>query len=337
MLSNKLFDLQLFADGADGGSTGDGAGVDTGVSGENENVEIPSFIPKKAHKTYLKAMQKSRSASGETKKEGNVPQDQSAEDPTATKTEDKPSKLTFSQLVESEEYKSEREDYMHNAFKNRFKKFDGMEKENAIAKRFLSEMAERYGVDQNSSSFFEDLEKAKNKDSSEKRVRELSEKYDMDDEEARKIADAEASLVENERQKKAQEMAQQEIQKRQEQERLMEQLRQSAEKTKARFPSFDLAFEMQNESFRRLVAACQGDTTAAYIATRPDEVLQNTAQAAAQQASLQVANAVAANKRRPVENGLSSSSPSVAETDFSRMSLKQLREYAAEQRKLSRK
>lgn len=337
MLRNILFDLQLFADGGDGGPAGESAGSSTGVADGNETVEIPSFIPEKARKTYLKAMQKNRSASGETKQEGNRPQDLPAEDPTATKTEEKPSAISFSQLIESDEYKNEREDYLHNVFKNRFKKYDGMEKENAVAKRFLSQMAEQYGVDQNSATFFEDLEKAQSKDSSEKRVRELSEKYDMDDEEARKIAAAEANLIENERQKKAQEFAQQELLKRQEQERLMGQLRQSAEKTKARFPSFDLATEMQNESFRRLVAACQGDTTAAYIATRPEEILQSTAQNAATQASLQVANAIAANQKRPVENGLASAAPSVAEIDFSRMSLKQLRDYAAEQRKLSRK
>jgi hypothetical protein len=47
----------------------------------------------------------------------------------------------------------------------------------------------------------------------------------------------------------------------------------------------------------------------------------------------QTAQAVASNKTRPIESGLSSSAPSVVQNNFSNMNLQQLRQYAEEQRR----
>ena len=115
-------------------------------------------------------------------------------------------------------------------------------------------------------------------------------------------------------------------------------LRQNAERTKAQFPTFDLDTEMQNEKFRRLCAVNNGDTTAAYMACHWNEIIPATAQMATRQAKEMAAQAVASNKARPVENGVSSQAPSVVEHNFKNMSLKDLRAYADEQRrKIGRK
>jgi hypothetical protein len=68
-----------------------------------------------------------------------------------------------------------------------------------------------------------------------------------------------------------------------------------------------------------------GDTTAAYMACHWNEILPATVQMASRQIQAQTAQAVASNKARPIENGLSSSAPSVVEQDFSKMNLKELR------------
>ena len=110
-------------------------------------------------------------------------------------------------------------------------------------------------------------------------------------------------------------------------------LRQNAEKTKAQFPDFDLDTEMQDERFRRLCAVNNGDTTAAYMACHWNEILPATVQRASKQIQAQTAQAVASNKARPIENGISSQAPSVVQQDFSKMNLQQLKDYAEEQRR----
>ena len=56
----------------------------------------------------------------------------------------------------------------------------------------------------------------------------------------------------------------------------------------------------------------------------------------ARQAQEQTARAVASNKSRPIENGLSSTAPSVVEQSFKGMSLAEIRAYADEQRRKGR-
>jgi hypothetical protein len=68
-----------------------------------------------------------------------------------------------------------------------------------------------------------------------------------------------------------------------------------------------------------------------------NEIIPTTVQMATQQVQKQTAQAVASNKARPIENGLSSSAPSVVESNFKNMSLDQLRAYADEQRRKGRK
>lgn len=336
MPTKNLLNLQLFADGGGSGSTGEGTAGLSGVSDAEDYASIPASIPEKAKKHYVEALKKNRSSNSE-KKDGAGTQSLTAEGSTTTENEVKPEKRPFAEIVDSEEYKTERDEYMHNAFKNRFKKYEGMEKENSIAKGLLSQLAEKYGIDQNSATFFADLEKAQSDDTSSKRAKELAEKYDMDPEEAKRIADTERRLEESESIKRAQAIAEQEMKQRQERDSLIKQLRESEKKTQAQFPDFNLESCMQNESFRRILAACSGDTTAAYIATHHKEIMSNTVRDAEQRATRQVANAVAANRQRPLENGLSSSAPSVVDTDFRRMNLAQLREYAAKMKRQTRK
>jgi hypothetical protein len=99
------------------------------------------------------------------------------------------------------------------------------------------------------------------------------------------------------------------------------------------FPDFDLDTEMQDERFRRLCAATNGDTTAAFKACHHDEIVSDTVRRASRQIQNQTAQSVASNKARPIENGISSSAPSVVETNFKNMNLQELRQFAEEQRR----
>lgn len=339
MLKDFIFDLQLFADGGDGGSGGEGAAGTSGVSGdfEAENaVEIPSFVPERAKKNYLKAVQKTRSVSKDAIKESKHPLESASGDPTATKNEEPAKKLSYSEIIKSDEYKADHEAYMRSTIGDRLKKYKGMADENASAKELLSSMAERLGVSPDSPTFFEDLKKAASKDESAKRVREYMSDHDVDEEEAQRIVDMETQIREKKNREEAEEKAKAEYQRQKQQEELRNNLLASAEKTRAMYPGFHLDENLKDERFLRICAVTGGDTTAAYMATHHGEILQSTAAAAAQKANLQLSNAVAANKRRPSENGLQSAPSSVAETDFSRMNRKELRQYWADYRKTRR-
>lgn len=328
MLKYK-FDLQTFAEGGESGAAGEGNGVAPGVADTGDDIQIPSFIPEKKHDLYRKTVLKNRSASKAESSKDTQPQEPTAEAPTATK-EEPSKKQTFSQLMESDEYKEEREAYMHDAFKRRFSKYDGMEKENAAAKEILSNMAEKFGVDPASKTFMADLQKAMSNDASSKRVKEYMDQHDVDESEAKRVVEMENTLAEKARAEKAEALAKQELEKREEKERRLATLKASAEKTKAKYPDFDLESAIKDERFLRMLAATGGDTTAAYVATHHEELMTSTARKAAETASVQIANAVASNQKRAAEGAMGNASSSVAEINLKNLSKEERRKLFSE-------
>ena len=320
MLKKLLLNLQLFADG--GGDGGDGGSASTSVgealggekSGEKE---IPAFIPEKAKKYYQKAMEKTE---GSTTKAST----QSSDNAQPTNEQGTTEKLSYQDLIKSDDYKEEHKAYMDKTIGDRLKKYKGMEEDLGKHKAILDTVATKYGVNPEDENFLEVLAEKIEADDS------YYEKYAMDHD----ISTEEARRIVTMERKAAQFDAQKEQMEKQEQMRQQIMvLRQNAEKTKAQFPQFDLDTEMQDERFRRLCAANNGDTTAAFMACHYNEIISNTVQVASRQIQAQTAQAVASNKARPMENGLSSSAPSVVQQDFRNMGLQDLRKYAEEQRR----
>ena len=316
MLKKLWLNLQLFADGGDGGdggsaaTTGEGAGTD---SGEN----IPASIPEKAKKYYQKAMAKSQAKSSAPAKAPDTVQ--TTNEPKATET-----RVPYADLIKSEDYKEEHKAYMEKTIGDRLKKYKGIEEQLGTHKELLDVVALKYGVDPNDENFLGVLKEKIAEDDS--YYEEYAMKHDMSAEEARRIVTAERRV----RQYEAEDEA------RQKQEQMRQhilQLRQNAERTKARFPQFDLETEMQDEKFRKLCAVNNGDTTAAYMACHWEDVIPAQVQMASRKIQEQTAQAVAANMARPVENGISAQAPSVVQQDFRKMNLQQIRQYAEEQRK----
>ena len=309
-MENVYLNLQLFAegDGGDGGATSTGESAET-LSGAKK--EIPAFIPEKAKKFYEKAMNKT---SAETV-------DQPPQEETTTK------KPSYKDLIKSEEYKEEHKAYMEQTINERLKKYKGLEDGFSKAKATLEIVANKYGVDPNSEDFLEVLNSKIEADDS--YYENYAMEHDITTDEARRIVTMERKVAQIEAQK-----AEQEKQEKMRQQIML--LQQNAEQTKARFPNFNLEAEMQNEKFRRLCAVNNGDTTAAYMACHWGEILPATVQIASQKVQEQTAKAVASNKARPIENGMSSSAPSVVVENFKGMSLKEIRAYAEEQRRKGR-
>ena len=242
-------------------------------------------------------------------------------------TEKQTEKLSYNDLIKSDDYKEDHEAYVKNLVSDRLKKYKGLEEDYGKAKSTLEIVANKYGVNPNDANFLEVLNQKIEADDS--YYENYAMEHDISTDEARRIVTMERRL--------AQADAEREAQAKQEQMRQQIMLlRQNAEKTKAQFPNFDLDAEMQNEKFRRLCAVNNGDTTSAYMACHWNEIIPATMQMTARQAQEQTARAVASNKSRPIENGLSSTAPSVVEQSFKGMSLAEIRAYADEQRRKGR-
>jgi len=300
-----MLNLQLFGEGGDGGSAGEGA-----VGGETTGADIPSAIPERARKNYKEAVER------------HAPKVQNE---TQTTKESDNAKVAYADLIKSDEYKEDHQAYMEKTIGDRLKKYKGVEAQNAQMLGLLETVAAKYGVDTAAENFLESLTEKVNADDS--YYENYAMEHDISPEEARKIVTLERKVQAIEAQEK----------ERQRQETVrqhMMTLQQNAEKTKARFPGFDLNAEMQDEKFRRLCLQTNGDTTAAYMACHWEQVMSGAVQNAAQQITAQTAQAVAANKARPTENGMTGSASAVTtKEDFSKMSLEQLRAYAATERR----
>lgn len=312
MLEKLKLNLQLFGEGGDGGDGGSASatGGDVGVnSGEDT---ILASIPEKAKKHYKKAMEKTPAPS----------QTQPTTEPQTT------DKMSYEDMIKSEDYKDAHKAYMDKTIGDRLKKYKGLEDSYGKAKATLDIIANKYGINPDDENFLEALSAQIEADDS--YYENYAMEHDISTEEARRIVTMERKVAQMEAQK-----AEQAKQEQMRQQIMM--LRQNAEKTKAQFPQFDLDTEMQNEKFRRLCAVNNGDTTSAYMACHWNEIIPATVQMASQQIQLQTAQAVASNMARPTENGMSSVAPSVVNRDFTGMSLKDIRAYADEQRRKGRK
>lgn len=313
MLKELWLNLQLFAEGGgDGGDGGSASAVgEAKAKEESGEIEIPAFVPEKAKNIYQKAMAKHKGSTtdADTNADGDG---QTTNDQNAT---EKPS---YADLIKSDDYKEEHKAYMDKTIGERLKKYKGIEEDLGKHKAILDTVAQKYGVSPDDENFLETLSKKVEEDDS--YYEQYAMEHDVSTEDAR-------NLVAMEKKARMYDAQKEEAEKQEKVRQHIMMLRQNAEKTKARFPEFDLDSAMQNEQFRRLCAVTNGDTTAAYMACNWNEIIPNTVQMASKQIQMQTAQAVASNKSRPIENGISSQAPSVVEHNFKGMSLKELNEY----------
>lgn len=105
-------------------------------------------------------------------------------------------------------------------------------------------------------------------------------------------------------------------------------LARQGEELKQKFPNFDLNEEMKNNDFRRMTAPYSGLTVEqAYLALHYNELLPGAVQAGVNQAKKQMSQSLAANAARPVEGAMSNTAAVQIETDPSKMSKDQIKQY----------
>lgn len=313
MLKTLWLDLQLFGEG--GGVGGDGGSAssvgETVVKEESGEIEIPSFVPEKAKNIYQKAMAKHKGSTTEANTEANG-NGQATNDQSATES------LSYADLIKSDKYKEEHEAYMQKTINDRLKKYKGIEEVSGKQKAILDTIATKYGISTEDENYLDTLSQKVEADDS--YYEDYAMEHDISTEEARKV-------VEMERKARMFDAQKEEAERQEKMREHIITLRKNAEKTKAQFPDFDLDVAMQNEQFRRLCAATNGDTTASYMACNWGNIIPATVQMASNQIKSQMSQSVASNQSRPIENGISSQAPSVVSENFKGMSLKELNEY----------
>lgn len=319
--------LQFFGEGGDGGSSGgdggtstSGATNQTGSKEQNNESDIPAFIPERARKTYRKAQQivaeRNPEATKATKAtaEGTITPD-NAEGGKETQPEEK----SFADIINDEKYKDERKKYLDSVFSSRFSKYKTMEAEHKAMQSMLSTFGGKYGLDPASETFMDDLKKEVEAD--EEFFANYAAEHGVPTEVARDTAKLKARIASLESEQREREDAV----KRQQQ---VEALRKSAERTKAEFPEFDLDTEMGNPDFVKKCAALGGDTTTAYKIVHWNDLFNRARTAAAERAKEALSQSIASGQARPSENGLNrNSAPVSAQPDFRGMNTKELKDW----------
>ena len=264
MLKKLLLNLQLFGegggDGGDGGSSSASVGGNEGSTNPGEDTVLAS-IPEKARKYYHKAMEREKGSTTNA-------QDKTSDDVSQTTNDNGTTeKLSYNDLIKSDDYKEEHKAYMDKAIGDRLKKYKGMEETFEKQKSMLETVATKYGVNPSDENFFEVL--AEKIEADDSYYEDYAMQHDISTEEARQIVTMQRKAERYDAEQEA----------REKQEKMREHLivlHQNAEKTKAQFPEFNLETEMQNENFRRLCAVTNGDTSAAYMACHYGEILPAT-------------------------------------------------------------
>ena len=290
----KWLNLQLFAEGGDGGggegaaTTGDNNAAD---AGQNRLLELgvpADKIRKRANKAAL------------TLPEGAVrkaPQQDAAASTEETKPAETKSRMTWDEIKADPEYNAE----MQKMMQERVKKSKEAEETLGKVAPLLSVLAKKYGQDGENINYDE-----------------LIQAVYKDDGNFEDQALAEGKPVDAVRQQAYQTLEQQKIQ------RHIQNLEQQGEAMKQMFPNFDLRTELQNPAFARMTSPSVGISVEdAYHAIHRKEIQQAAMQVTAQTTAKKISNSIQAGQRRPEEHGTSGQAASVTTFDYRNASKEQ--------------
>lgn len=136
-------------------------------------------------------------------------------------------------------------------------------------------------------------------------------------EQARTVAQAEQIIADNER-RKADDLKNQQFKQQ------MDKIVSQGNELKAKYPSFDLETEMQNEQFRRFVFTGISVEDAFTVIHR-EELMSGAMAYSYNQAQQDFANTQRANAGRPIENGMSSQQAAKVDDDMSHLTKEELK------------
>lgn len=312
----RQWNLQLFAgEGAgDGGAGAAESGEESVAAGHQRLLELGVPAEKlRKNRAYMSKPAVSKPATAEQEEKPQTEAEQAAAADTHTEEEktDQTTRMTWEQIMADPEYNRQ----MQATVQSRLKSAKDAEEKLAKLAPAIEVLARKHGQDPNNPDY-EALAKAINDDDS--FYEDLALQLGVSSSTAKKMDQEKRDGIRKqvqEQQSLAQQQFQQHIMK----------LEQQAEALKAIYPSFDLRKEMQNPVFARMTAPGTGFMSVedAYNAVHRKELEAAKAQVIAKQAADKISNSIAANSRRPNENGTSGQAPSVTSFDYRNASREQ--------------
>ena len=314
MINSRWLDLQLFAEGGEGGEGASGGGeatspADAGQARLRELGVPESKIRKRASEAVGKLVQKTaQKAEAQPESVAQEEQDADAQSPTEAK------RMTWDEIIADPEYNK----HMQDTVKARNKKVrEEIEAERAKIAPMLEVLARRYKLDPQNPDI-EAISKAVNDDNDfyEQRAIEMG----VPVETAKHIDQQQREQARNR-------AAEQRVAEQQAIDDHIAKLEQQANALKETFPHFDLRTELQNPTFKRLTSPGVGlSVEDAYHAIHRKEIQAAASKAVAQRTAQQISDSIIAGQQSPVETGTSSRAASVSAFNFSKASPAQRKE-----------
>lgn len=325
MEERRKMNLQLFA-GEGGGAGGAGAQAGPGEGAQSANEPQPQ--------------QRRRSRGGEDLS-GVVYGIQTQENVTETPEEqpqpddgasEQTARMSFKDLIHSDEYKAEADEYIQNLVKDRLKGAKAQEATLAKMAPTIERIAQRYGVDATDLSAVDFEALNAQIDGDEVYLQEKAALNGVTVDVQRQLDEADRIKMSFERQQRENETR-----------KAFDSIRQQAEAFKAIVPGFDLRAEMENPAFMQMIRPPQMggsglSVEAAYAALHYKDMMAAGMQAAAQQARQTAASTIRAGMQRPTENGATSNRAIETRSDprtLSRNDRAEIRRRAANGEKIS--
>lgn len=298
-INPEYLNLQLFAEGAGDGGTG--AEGQTGASSETAAVSQTKGEKKNSLSDVIYGKQTEDNAQAADVQQAEKAETDSSEAPATVDRN-----AEFEKLIKGE-YKDLFDAKMQDTIQKRLSKVKESEDKLKTLSPMLEMLSKKYGVDVNDSkalikaiedddAYYE--EEAMEKGVSVEHLKAIR-KIERENSELKKTMQEQATKERAARQYSA--------------------WMQQAEELKKIVPSFDLETELKNPQFVDLLRS-NIDVGAAYKVLHLDEMMSAAMQHAAQTAERKVVNNIAANGRRPNENGMSSQSAANVKSDVSQLS-----------------
>lgn len=307
----KWLDLQLFAEGGDGGGEGAAAGDNAVDAGQQRLLELgvpAEKIRKRAKKPEAASPGGAVLTQGQKQQ---AQQDAAAANEEASKT-DTPPRMSWDEIMADPEYNKEMQAVVKARLNAERAKAD-KDSESKLQKLApaLEVMARKYGMDVENLDY-DALAQAVNNDKQYYEDKAIEMGVSM--ETAMEVDQKERARARQEKEE-ARTLEQQKIAEH------IQKLEQQGEAMKTTFPSFDLRKELQNPAFARMTSPNVGVSVEdAYYAVHRREIQAAAMQVTAQKTAQKISNSIQAGQRRPAENGTSGQAASVTSFDYSKAS-----------------
>ena len=302
--------LQLFAEGGEGGGEGAATGESSGDPGQRL---LDLGVPADKIRKRQKAAPATKLPEGAVMQQSEAKPLAKAENTEETKTEETkaPTRMSWDEIKADPEYSKE----IQAVVQTRLKSAKAAEETLSKMDPIMEVMARKYNLDPQSPTFHDELVNAVNNDNQyyEDRALEMGVSVDT----AKKIDQQERDEARRQKEE-ARTLEQQKIQQH------IQKLEQQGEAMKQTFPGFDLRKELQNPTFARMTSPSVGlSVEDAYYAVHRREIQTAAMQVTAQKTAQKISNSIQAGQKRPAENGTTGQAASVTSFDYSKASREQ--------------